>query len=62
MSVKAVLCVHCVVELDGVDRKLDFLSRESEFESAAILFTPHSHSALCIKDYLAIDSGGYVNE
>ena len=33
------------------------------FEALVIFFTPQSLSLLnCINEYLAIDSGGYVNE
>ena len=50
-----------------VDRTSDSQSREpriessySCFEACEILFTPCCSS--CINKYLAIDSGGYVNE
>ena len=48
--------------LDSQLREPGFKSSFSGFEAQALSFIPCCLSELCINEYLAVDSGGYVNE
>ena len=54
--------LHCIAQwLKG--RASDSQLRESGFESCAAMLKPWaSFSLSCIREYLAIDTGGYVYE
>ena len=48
---------------DSQSREPGFKSHCGRFEPLASVITPRCHSSLsCINEYLAIQSGGYVNE
>ena len=52
-----------VVECRTRNRDLESRVRITRFEMWAFAFSPqHLSSLICINEYLAIDSGGYVSE